>query len=668
MRIVCIFHTPDIVMFGVCLFFRRKKMKVTISNKEFSFDAPLSAYDALSEAGLIDRSVIACKIDGKVCALTEEISGDCTLLPLTFSDEEGRKVFRHTASHILAQAVKRLYPETKLTIGPAIENGFYYDFDSPVPISSEMLSNIESEMKKIVKENLRIERFTLSRDEAKKLMEEKDEPYKVLLIDRVPEGEEISFYKQGDFVDLCAGPHLFSTGAVKALKLTQCTGAYWEGDAKNKQLQRVYGTAFQTKDELKAHLEQLEEAKRRDHNKLGRELEYFTTVDVIGQGLPVLLPKGAKVIQTLQRWVEDEEEKRGYLLTKTPLMAKREFYKISGHWDHYLDGMFVLGDPYDETKECFALRPMTCPFQYQVFLNRKRSYRDLPMRLGETSTLFRNEDSGEMHGLIRVRQFTISEGHLIIRPEQLEDEFRGCFELAKYMLETLGLIDDCTFRFSQWDPNNTAKYEGTAEQWDEAQALMGKILDDLKIDYTIGIDEAAFYGPKLDIQIKNVYGKEDTLITIQIDMLLAKRFGMEYTDSDGQQKYPYILHRTSMGCYERTLALLIEKYAGALPMWMAPEQVRFLPIGDAQSEYAHKIADKCRALGMRCKVDDRNEKIGYKIREAQLEKLPYMIIIGQNEADAGTVSVRSRKGEDLGQMPADEFIAKAMKEIVEKVK
>lgn len=633
-----------------------------------SYDAPLSAYDALSGVGLIDRSVIACKIGDEVCALTEMISSDCTLTPLTFADDEGRKVFRHTASHILAQAVKRLYPETKLTIGPSIENGFYYDFDTPVPFSAEMLASIESEMKKIVKENLRIERFVLSRDEAKKLMEEKDEPYKVLLIDRVPEGEEISFYKQGEFVDLCAGPHLFSTGAVKAFKLTQCTGAYWEGDSKNKQLQRVYGTAFPSKDELKAHLEQLEEAKKRDHNKLGRELDYFSTVDVIGQGLPVLLPKGAKVIQTLQRWVEDEEEKRGYQLTKTPLMAKRDLYKISGHWDHYLDGMFILGDPHDETKECFALRPMTCPFQYQVYLNRKRSYRDLPMKLGETSTIFRNEDSGEMHGLIRVRQFTISEGHLIIRPEQLEDEFRGCFELAKYMLETLGLIDDCTFRFSQWDPNNTSKYEGTPEQWENAQSLMGKILDELNIEYSIGIDEAAFYGPKLDIQIKNVYGKEDTLITIQIDMLLAKKFGMEYTDSDGQQKTPYILHRTSMGCYERTLALLIEKYAGALPMWMAPEQIRFLPIGNDQSAYAHEIADKCHALGMRVTVDDRNEKIGYKIREAQLEKLPYMIIIGQNEVDAGTVSVRSRKGEDLGAMSADDFIAKAHSDILNKVK
>ena len=503
----------------------------------------------------------------------------------TFENEAYRKTYWHTCSHVLAQAVKRLWPDTKLAIGPAIDNGFYYDLDSAEAFTQEDLEKIEAEMRKICKEKLKLERFELPREEAIRFMEEQGEPYKVELIQDLPEDAHISFYKQGEFTDLCAGPHLDSTGRIKgnAIKLTQCCGAYWRGDSKRKMLQRIYGVAFPKKDELDAYLEQQAEALKRDHNKLGRELEYFTTVDVIGQGLPVMLPKGARVIQLLQRWIEDEEQKRGYLLTKTPLMAKRDLYKISGHWDHYLDGMFVLGDPYDETKECFALRPMTCPFQYQVFLNRARSYRDLPMRLGETSTLFRNEDSGEMHGLIRVRQFTISEGHLIIRPEQLEDEFRGCFELANYCLETLGLKEDCSFRFSQWDPNNTAKYEGTAEQWDHAQGVMKTILDDLGIDYKIGVDEAAFYGPKLDIQIKNVFGKEDTLITIQIDMLLAQKFGMEYVDADGQKKTPYIIHRTSMGCYERTLALLIEKYAGALPTWMAPEQVRILTITDREA-------------------------------------------------------------------------------------
>ncbi len=643
-------------------------MKLNIAEKEMSFDAPLTAYEALRAAELTDRSLLACEINGEVRDLTTLIEADCTLRPLSFADDGGKKVFWHTASHILAQAVKRLYPQTKLTIGPAIDNGFYYDFDIDTPISTEMMGKIESEMKKIVKENLKIERFVLAREQAIELMKERGEEYKIKLIDRVPEGEDISFYRQGEFVDLCAGPHLFSTGAVKAFKLLQCTGAYWEGNAQNKQLQRVYGTAFPAKDQLNEYLSRMEEAKKRDHNKLGRELEYFTTVDSIGQGLPILLPKGSRVIQLLQRWVEDEEQKRGYLLTKTPLMAKSDLYKISGHWDHYLDGMFVLGDPNDESKECFALRPMTCPFQYQVYLNRKRSYRDLPMRLGETSTLFRNEDSGEMHGLIRVRQFTISEGHLILRPDQLEQEFRGCFELTKYSLETLGLWEDCYFRFSQWDPSNTEKFEGTPEQWEEAQAVMKRILDHLGIEYQIGIGEAAFYGPKLDIQIKNVHGKEDTLVTIQIDMLLAKKFGMEYTDSDDRQKTPYIIHRTNMGCYERTLALLIEKYAGALPLWLSPEQIRILPIGGEQSEYAHLVADKCTALGMRVTVDDRNEKIGYKIREAQLEKLPYMLIIGAKEAEQGTVSVRSRKGDDLGAVPADEFIARAKREIDNKDK
>ena len=634
-------------------------MKIKFGDKILEKNEAVTVYDAANELELMSRAVLAAKVNGRVVALSAVLENDAEVELLTFAEEDGAHVFRHTASHILAQAVKRLYPETKLTIGPAIENGFYYDFDSEVSFTPEVLKALEDEMKKIVKENLRIERFELPRDEAIALMTEKNEPYKVQLIEELPEGEIISFYRQGEFVDLCAGPHLFATGAVKAFKLTQCTGAYWKGDQKNKMLQRVYGTAFPSKDELKAHLDRIEEAKKRDHNKIGRDLEYFTTVDSIGQGLPIMLPKGARTIQLLQRWVEDEEQKRGYLLTKTPLMAKRDLYKISGHWDHYLDGMFVLGDPYDETKECFALRPMTCPFQYQVFLNKKRSYRDLPMRLGETSTLFRNEESGEMHGLIRVRQFTISEGHLVLRPEQLAEEFKGCLELAKHCLSAVGLWEDCYFRFSQWDPDRKDKYEGTPEQWNEAQSIMGKLLDEYlgEGNYAIGIDEAAFYGPKLDIQMRNVHGKEDTLVTIQIDMLLAKKFGMEYVDSDNTLKTPYIIHRTSLGCYERTLALLLEKYAGALPMWMAPEQVRFLPIGDEQAEYCRDLASRMTALGLRVTVDERNEKIGYKIRSAQLEKVPYMLIIGDKEMTEGTVAVRSRKKGDLGAMAADEFVA-----------
>ncbi len=575
----------------------------------------------------------------------------------TFENPEYRQTYWHTCSHILAQAMKRLHPEVKLAIGPSIENGFYYDFDTPAPFSPEQLAELEAEMRKICKEKLKLERFELPRAEAIRFMEEREEPYKVELIHDLPEDAVISFYKQGDFVDLCAGPHVDSTGRIKgnAIKLTACNAAYWRGDSSRQTLQRIYGVAFPKKDELDEYLKKQEEALKRDHNKLGRELEYFTTVDVIGQGLPILLPKGARVIQTLQRWIEDEEQKRGYELTKTPLMAKSDLYKISGHWDHYLDGMFVLGDPADETKECFALRPMTCPFQYQVFLNRGRSYRDLPMRLGETSTLFRNEDSGEMHGLIRVRQFTISEGHLILRPEQLEEEFRGCFELANYCLETLGLKEDCSFRFSQWDPNNTDKYEGTPEQWDEAQSVMGKILDDLGVDYTVGIDEAAFYGPKLDIQIKNVFGKEDTLITIQIDMLLAEKFGMEYVDVDGKKTRPYIIHRTSMGCYERTLALLIEKYAGALPCWMAPEQVRFLPVTDRAADYCADLAKQMTQKGYRVEVDYRNEKIGKKIREAQLDKVPYMLVVGDRDMENGTVSPRHRAAGDLGAMSFADF-------------
>ena len=571
------------------------------------------------------------------------------------------QTLRHSASHILAQAVKRLFPEAKLTIGPAIDNGFYYDFDIETPFSREDLDNLEAEMKKIVKENLKIERFELPRAEALELM--KDEPYKVELINELPDGETISFYKQGEFTDLCAGPHMNYTSKVKAFKLLSATGAYWRGDEHNKMLTRVYGTAFKTKDELNEYLEQLEEAKKRDHNKLGRDLELFTTVDTIGQGLPIMLPKGARIIQLLQRWVEDEEQKRGWQLTKTPLMAKSDLYKISGHWDHYKDGKYVLGDE-EKDKEVFALRPMTCPFQYQAFLNRGRSYRDLPMRLAETSTLFRNEASGEMHGLIRVRQFTISEGHLMCTPEQLEDEFRRCLELTRYMLDTLGLLEDVSYRFSQWDPDERDKYIGTPEQWDEAQSKMKTILDDLNIDYVIGIGEAAFYGPKLDIQIKNVHGKEDTLVTIQIDQLLAETFGMEYVDRDGQKKNPYIIHRTSIGCYERTLALLIEKYAGAFPTWLAPVQIKLLPIADRHLDFTYEVKKKLEERGiLRVEVDDRSEKLGFKLREAQLEKVPYMVVIGDKDVEANAVSVRSRKEGDKGSMSVDDFVNMIVEEV-----
>ena len=589
----------------------------------------------------------------------------------TFENEAYRKTYWHTCSHVMAQAVKRLYPQVKLAIGPSIDSGWYYDFDADFSFTQEHLDAIEAEMKKICKEKLPLVRSEKPRAEAVAYMESLGEPYKVELINDLPEDAVISFYTQGEFTDLCAGPHLDNTGRIKAnaFKLTQCCGAYWRGDSKRKMLQRIYGIAFPKKDELDEYLQKQEEARKRDHNKLGRELEYFTTVDVIGQGLPILLPKGARVIQTLQRWVEDEEEKRGYLLTKTPLLAKRELYKISGHWDHYLDGMFVLGDPHDETKECFALRPMTCPFQYQVYLNRARSYRDLPMRLGETSTLFRNEDSGEMHGLIRVRQFTISEGHIVLRPDQLEEEFKHCLDLAKYCLGTVGLLEDCTFRFSQWDPANpNNKYEGTAEQWNEAQEIMGRILDDLGVKYTVGFDEAAFYGPKLDIQYKNVFGKEDTLVTIQIDLLLAERFGMEYTDQNGQKVRPYIIHRTSLGCYERTLAYLIEKYAGALPLWMMPTQVRVLPITDRAHDYAQEIVDRLRDAGIRAESDYRSEKLGYKIREAQMQKIPYMLVVGDRDMENQTVSVRTRAGVDLGAMSVDDFRTKCRAEIDTKVR
>ena len=633
------------------------------------FDEGINAYEvAKSFGGGFFKNVCAAKINGENGDLRATLKDGDNLELLTFADDYGRWTYRHTASHILAQAVKRLYPKAKLAIGPAVDDGFYYDIDSPVMFTPEDLVKIEGEMKKIVKENLAIERFTLPFSEAVKFFEEKDEPYKVELIRDLPEGAEISFYRQGEFTDLCAGAHLMSTGLVKAFKLTSATGAYWRGNSDNKMLQRIYGTAFPKQTELEEHLTRIEEAKKRDHNKLGRELELFTTCDLIGQGLPVMLPKGARVIQLLQRFVEDEEQKRGWLLTKTPLMAKSDLYKVSGHWGHYRDGMFIIGDPENEDKECFALRPMTCPFQYQAYLNKPRSYRDLPLRYNETSTLFRNEESGEMHGLIRVRQFTISEGHLMCTPEQLEDEFKACLELCVFMLKTLGLYEDVSYRFSQWDPDNREKYIGTPEQWDEAQGMMKRILDHLEIPYKVGIGEAAFYGPKLDIQIKNVHGKEDTLITIQIDQMLAEKFGMEYTDKDGVKKNPCIIHRTSIGCYERTLALLIEKYAGAFPLWLAPEQVRILPIADRHHDYAYQVKKELEAMGMRVEVDTRNEKIGYKIREARLQRLPYMLTLGDSEVEAGTVSVRGRgENGDIGSMSLADFKAICDEEIKNKV-
>ena len=616
--------------------------------------------------GLYKAACVA-KVNGELCDLRTALDADAQVEILTFDDEEGKKAFRHTASHILAQAVKRLFPQAKLAIGPAIDNGFYYDFDCDVSFTPEVLEKIESEMKKIVKEGLALERYELSPADAIAMMEERGEIYKVELIkEHADKGENISFFKQGEFDELCAGPHIPDTSRVKAFKLTSSTGAYWRGDSNNKMLQRIYGTAFTKQADLDAHLEAIEEAKKRDHNKLGRDLEIFTTVDCIGQGLPILLPKGTQIVQTLQRFVEDEEARRGWLRTKTPLMAKSDLYKISGHWDHYKDGMFVLGDE-EKDDEVFALRPMTCPFQYQAYLNRARSYRDLPMRLAETSTLFRNESSGEMHGLIRVRQFTISEGHLMCTPEQLEGEFRGCLELCVFMLKTLGLYEDVSYRFSQWDPANTEKYIGTPEQWDEAQGVMKNILDDIGIDYKIGIGEAAFYGPKLDIQIKNVHGKEDTLITIQIDQMLAEKFGMEYVDADGTKKNPYIIHRTSIGCYERTLALLIEKYAGAFPVWLAPEQVRIMPIADRHHEAANALVEKLAAAGLRVSADCRSEKLGYKLREAQLEKIPYMLVMGDKEIEEGTVGVRKRGEGDIGAMSIDEFLGLVLRQNAEKV-
>lgn len=624
--------------------------------ENFAIDDGANVYDAAKKIGTsLAKEALGAVVNGEIKELTYNLNDGDSVEILTFKDDEGKKILRHTAAHILAQAVKRLYPETKLAIGPATDNGFYYDFDRDENFTNDDLKKIESEMKKIVKENLKLERFELTKNEAIKLIDGENEPYKSELVHELDDNAVVSFYKQGEFTDMCAGPHLYSTGAVKALKLTSITGAYWRGSEKNKMLQRIYATAFTNKDDLNDYLAKAEEAKKRDHNKLGRELKFFTTVDVIGQGLPILLPKGAKVIQLLQRFVEDYEALNGWLLTKTPFMAKSDLYKLSGHWDHYRDGMFVLGDE-SKDKEVFALRPMTCPFQYQAYLSEMRSYRDLPIRYDETSTLFRNEASGEMHGLIRVRQFTISEGHLMCRPDQLEQEFRGCLEMAIYMLKTLGLYEDVSYRFSQWDPKDKDKYIGTCEQWDEAQGIMKKILDHLELPYKIGVGEAAFYGPKLDIQIKNVYGKEDTLITIQIDQLLAEKFGMEYTDADGSKKNPYIIHRTSIGCYERTLALLIEKYAGAFPTWLAPVQVKVIPVSKKHFDYAENLRKLFIQNGIRVEVDTRSEKLGYKIREARLEKVPNMIIVGDSEVQNNTVSVRSRKYGELGTKTVDEFM------------
>ena len=630
------------------------------STKEY--DSPRSAYEvALDISEGLARAATAAHVNGKTVDLRTTISEDCQLSILTANDKEGLAALRHTTSHVLAEAVKRLYPQAKLAIGPSIDTGFYYDFDCQ-SFTREDLDEIEKEMKKVIKEGAQIKRFTLPREEAIAFMKEKDEPYKVELIEDLPEDAEISFYSQGDFVDLCAGPHLMSTKGIKAFKLISSSGAYWRGSEKNKMLTRIYGTAYAKKDELKEHMQRLEEAKKRDHNKLGREMELFTTVDVIGQGLPLIMPKGVTIIQTLQRWIEDEEEKRGYIRTKTPLMAKKDLYVISDHWNHYKEGMFVLGDE-EKDDEVFALRPMTCPFQYYVYKATQHSYRELPLRYGETSTLFRNEDSGEMHGLTRVRQFTISEGHLILRPDQVEEEFKGCVDLAKYCMTTLGLQDDVTYRLSLWDPNNQEKYLGTEEMWNEVQDTMRQILNDIGLEYTEEEGEAAFYGPKLDIQAKNVYGKEDTMITIQLDMFLAERFDMNYIDSDGEKKRPYIIHRTSMGCYERTLAWLIEKYAGLFPTWLCPEQVRVLPISEKYQDYAAKVEAKLKENGIRCSTDNRSEKIGYKIREARVQKVPYMLVVGAKEEEEGVVSVRSRYLGDEGQKNLDTFIDDICREI-----
>ncbi|MDO4518391.1 MAG: threonine--tRNA ligase, partial [Bacillota bacterium] len=656
------------------------------STKEYS--APMSVFDIAKDiSDGLARVACVGEVDGQVVDLRTIVDKDCSLNILTFDSDAGKHAYRHTCSHVLAQAVKALYPEAKLAIGPSIDAGYYYDFDMQT-LTREDLDKIEAEMKKIIKKGDRLEYFTLSREEALKLMEERDEPYKVELINDLPEGETISFYQQGDFIELCAGPHLMNTKQIKAFKLTSSSGAYWRGDEKNKMLTRIYGTAYTKKADLEEYLEYLADIKNRDHNRLGRDMEIFTTVDVIGQGLPLFMPKGTKIIQKLQRWIEDlEDYEWGYVRTRTPLMAKSTLYKISDHWYHYKDGMFVFGyeNPdeagngesereihgvqdlnlieHDSDSNVYALRPMTCPFQYYVYKARQKSYRDLPYRMGETSTLFRNEDSGEMHGLTRVRQFTISEGHLVCTPEQVDAEFKSCVELTNYVLKTLGLENDVTYRMSKWDPENSGKYLGTAEQWDMVEGAMRNILDEIGLDYTEAPGEAAFYGPKLDIQAKNVYGKEDTMITIQLDMFLAERYDMYYIDKDGEKKRPYIIHRTSLGCYERTLAWLIEKHAGNFPTWLCPEQVRILPISDKYQDYAEEVYRELRKNGVDVTIDSSAERVGYKIRKAQLDKLPYMLVVGQNEQEEGKVSVRSRFAGDEGAKPLAEFISDICEEI-----
>ncbi|SFR83845.1 threonine--tRNA ligase [Anaeromicropila populeti] len=638
-------------------------MKITLKDGSFKeYENPMSVYEIAKDISEgLARMATAGEMNGEVVDLRTMVEKDCELSILTFNDDAGKAAYRHTTSHVLAEAVKRLYPEAKLAIGPSIDTGFYYDFDCE-SFDRAALDKIEAEMKKIIKEGAELERFTLPRQEAIQFMKDRNEPYKVELIEDLPEDSVISFYKQGEFVDLCAGPHLLSTKGIKAIKLISSSGAYWRGSEKNKMLTRVYGTAFTKKADLDAYLEYLEDVKKRDHNKLGREMEIFTTVDVIGQGLPLIMPKGAKIMQTLQRWIEDEEERRGYVRTKTPYMAKSDLYKISGHWDHYKEGMFVFGEE-EKDKEVYALRPMTCPFQYYIYKASQKSYRDLPIRYGETSTLFRNEESGEMHGLTRVRQFTITEAHIIMTPEQISDEFKGCVDLAMYCLKTLGLHEDVTYRLSKWDPNNTEKYIGSPEYWELSQGMMREFLNELGIPFVEAEGEAAFYGPKLDIQAKNVYGKEDTMITIQLDLALAEQFDMYYVDASGEKKRPFIIHRTSMGCYERTLAWLIEKYAGLLPTWLCPEQVRVLPISEKYHEYAEKVEAKLKENGVLCTVDERAEKIGYKIRETRLDRVPYMLVVGQKEEEEGLVSVRSRYLGDEGQKPLDQFIDEICKEI-----
>lgn len=640
------------------------KMKITLKDgsvKEYA--EAKSVYDIASDisAGLA-RVACAGEVNGEIVDLRTVVDQDCELNIVTASDPEGLRVIRHTASHVLAQAVKRVFPNAKIAIGPAIDDGFYYDFEAE-PFSRDDLDKLEAEMKKIIKEGHELKRFTLPREEAIAFMKEKDEPFKVELIEDLPEGEEISFYDQGEFVDLCAGPHLMSTKGIKAFKLTSSSMAYWRGDSEKARLQRIYGTAYNKKEELKAYLEKMEDAKRRDHNKLGREMELFTTVDVIGQGLPLFPPKGTKMIMKLQRWIEDLEDKEwGYVRTRTPLMAKSDLYKISGHWDHYKDGMFVLGDE-EKDKEVFALRPMTCPFQYYVYKNTQKSYRDLPYRMSETSTLFRSEDSGEMHGLTRVRQFTITEAHNVIRPDQAEEELKNCLDLAYYVLTTLGLQDDVTYRLSKWDPANKAKYLGDDNYWNSTQDALRAVLHEKNVPFVEADGEAAFYGPKIDIQAKNVYGKEDTMITIQLDCAIAENFDLYYIDQNGEKVRPYIIHRTSMGCYERTLAWLIEKYAGKFPTWLCPEQVRVLPISEKYADYANEVCKELKKNDIDATVDNRSEKIGFKIREARLDKLPYMLVVGQQEEADGTVSVRSRYAGNEGTKPLAEFIDAICKEI-----